>query len=409
MSEISVTQTKSIRFTSHLVEHPLFSDGFRPFFPLAALSALGYILFWGMSLSGVISVDFGLEPLLIHRYEMIFGFLAAAMAGFLTTAVPAWSSTPNVAGWHLIGLATLWCLGRVFVLFMNVVPHWLVFGSHIAFITLLALRIIPPLWQARMRHLIWPVLLLGLAQSVTVLEMCLGFAPSIGTIKLDFETGLIIAEGAFAAMVLTALAPISTVIVNKALDLAGDGNKFIPRPPLRRAAMICIGFFVLARVSGSSESLQGWLGLASACAILNILQDWHIRGALGTVYSKSLYIIYWFLAIGLALQAGGLMEILSYDAFVAGRHMLFIGGFSLATLMVLIIAGTRHSGRALNLPILFRFSIIFMILSCLFRSVLPLVVPEIDWLIMAWLSFALCFVLYLIQFLPWAFVENADG
>lgn len=391
------------------VERPLWSDGFRPFFPLAAVSALGYILYWGLSLSGLVDAGAALDPFLLHRYDMIFGYLTAAMVGFLATAVPAWSNTRNVAGGELLGLCLVWIAGRVAFWLIGIVPAWVAFGLHFLFLALAAIRLLPPLWTARMRHLVWPVLLLMSAQGVAATGYIVGEGIPLGPLVISFETGLALAEGAFAIMVLTALAAISTAIVNIALEEAReDGVKFIPRPPIRRVAFLCISLYTLARIAEASDALQGWLAIASACAILNILQDWHMRGALSTFYSRCLYGIYWLLAIGLAMQGGGLLEIVSEEAFIAGRHMLFIGGFSYPTLLVLIIAGSRHSGHSLEPRLFFSLAIVFMLAACLFRAILPLTVPSIDWMIGAWLCFALSFVCYLVQFLPWAFAENAD-
>lgn len=400
----------SVKFgrIERLLRLPVFSDGFRVFFPLAAVSGLVLILYWGLALSGVWQMEMLVEPLLLHRYDMIFGFLVAAMAGFLTTAVPAWSDTAKVAGWELLGLGVLWVMGRVAFWLVETLPGWLVFGLHFAFLLALAIRVIPPLWKARMRHLVWPVALLISAQAISVIGYATGGWEVMSGLVLGFDAGLALAEGAFAIMVLTALAPISTVIVNKALEEREDGVKFVPRPPIRRVAMLCLMLYSLSRMLELSDALQGWLGLASACAVLNILQDWHLQKALSTSFAKALYLVYWFVALGLGLQASSLLGLLDAEAFVAGRHMLFIGGFTFATLMVLIIAGTRHSGRSLHMLPLFGLSILCLVAACLMRSVLPLVLPEIDWMLPAWTAFALCFAFYLAQILPWVFAEDAN-
>jgi uncharacterized protein involved in response to NO len=150
------------------------------------------------------------------------------------------------------------------------------------------------------------------------------------------------------------------------------------------------------------------LALAASCSVLNILQDWHMKGALGTSFSKSLYLVYLFLAVGLALQGLSLLELMPLEALVAGRHMLFVGGFSLATLMVLIIAGTRHTGRSLAPYPFFIASILTLVMACIARSVLPLVLPDIDWMMLAWICFALSFAFYLRQITPWILAENVN-
>ncbi len=377
---------------------PVFSEGFRVFFPLTALYAALSIILWGLVLSGVMTLPINVDPVFFHQYELFFGFLTAAMAGFLTTAVPSWTSTPRTHGIALAALGMLWLAGRLVFWAGEIIPPTLIFGVQLLFPLVLLAILAPRMWRAKSKHLLWPVSLLTLAQAVCAWEFIMY------GVLID---GLALAEGAFAIMVLTALAPISMVIVNDALSTREDGTRFIARPPFRRAAILCISALTLARVLGASEALQGWLALAAACSVLNILRDWHIADALRTPFSKSLYALYWFIAAGFALQAGGLLEFAPAEALVSGEHMIFIGGFSLATLMVLIIAGLRHSGRQLNLCPLLAGAIICMILAVLTRAFGPLFLAEVDAMPFAWGFFAVSFLLYLIRFIPIVFQENA--
>ena len=47
-----------------------------------------------------------------HIHEMLFGFVMAAVGGFLLTAIPNWTSRAPVAGMPLAVLVALWLLGR---------------------------------------------------------------------------------------------------------------------------------------------------------------------------------------------------------------------------------------------------------------------------------------------------------
>jgi uncharacterized protein involved in response to NO len=94
----------------------LFSFGFRPFF----------FFFFGAIWSALVvplwlySYFHGGAAALTrewHIHEMIFGFLGAVIAGFLTTAVPNWTGRMPVIGAPLGFLVSLWILGRVAMLF----------------------------------------------------------------------------------------------------------------------------------------------------------------------------------------------------------------------------------------------------------------------------------------------------
>lgn len=91
----------------------ILSHGFRPFFFFgAAWSALATPL-WIWGLMGGPSVVGSLDW---HVHEMLFGFLPAIVAGFLTTAVPNWTGRMPVIGAPLGALWSLWLLGRAAML-----------------------------------------------------------------------------------------------------------------------------------------------------------------------------------------------------------------------------------------------------------------------------------------------------
>ena len=67
---------------------PLLSAGFRPFFLIAGLWACFSMAIWILMLSGAIALPTACDPVAWHFHELLFGFVAAAIAGFLLTAIP---------------------------------------------------------------------------------------------------------------------------------------------------------------------------------------------------------------------------------------------------------------------------------------------------------------------------------
>ena len=91
----------------------IFAYGFRPFFLAAALwSAVG-ILLWVRFIFGERSLPAAINGLDWHIHEMLYGYVAAAIAGFLLTAIPNWTGRLPVCGLPLAALALLWLAGRV--------------------------------------------------------------------------------------------------------------------------------------------------------------------------------------------------------------------------------------------------------------------------------------------------------
>lgn len=87
--------------------------GFRPFFLLAALWAALAVPIWVASFTLGDGTIGGTDGRLWHTHEMLFGYGAGVIAGFLLTAVPNWTGRLPVSGWPLAGLVGLWLLGRV--------------------------------------------------------------------------------------------------------------------------------------------------------------------------------------------------------------------------------------------------------------------------------------------------------
>ncbi|MYZ49225.1 NnrS family protein [Rhizobiales bacterium L72] len=91
-------------------------DGFRPFFLLGALWAGLAVPAW------VFLFLTGREPagpfpgLAWHVHEMLFGYLAAVIAGFVLTAIPNWTGRLPLSGPPLAALVALWAAGRAAVL-----------------------------------------------------------------------------------------------------------------------------------------------------------------------------------------------------------------------------------------------------------------------------------------------------
>ena len=83
----------------------LWGRGFRPLFLLAATQAVLGIGIWLAVLRGFVPPPAWSTPFQWHAHEMLFGFAGAAIAGFLLTSVPVWTSRPAIAGAKLSATA----------------------------------------------------------------------------------------------------------------------------------------------------------------------------------------------------------------------------------------------------------------------------------------------------------------
>ena len=87
--------------------------GFRPFYLLAAFFAVIAVSAWLLVLTGRADPNNYLGNVYWHSHEMVFGFVAAVITGFLFTAVRNWTGQPTPTGAALGAIALLWLLARV--------------------------------------------------------------------------------------------------------------------------------------------------------------------------------------------------------------------------------------------------------------------------------------------------------
>ncbi len=95
----------------------IFKGAWRVFFPVAGLFAALAIPVWLVLFQGA-DVAWPQDGLRWHRHEMLFGYLGAALAGFLFTAVPNWTGRAALAGGKLAMLVALWLIARASVFFL---------------------------------------------------------------------------------------------------------------------------------------------------------------------------------------------------------------------------------------------------------------------------------------------------
>lgn len=104
--------------------HPFLRGGFRPFFFGAATWAVIALTLWLCELAGKITVPSGFDGVAWHRHEMLFGFVGAAVAGFLLTAIPNWTGRLPIAGKPLLTLFAWWAAARIAVLTSALSGFW---------------------------------------------------------------------------------------------------------------------------------------------------------------------------------------------------------------------------------------------------------------------------------------------
>jgi uncharacterized protein involved in response to NO len=110
---------------------------FRPMFLAARSWAVIALILWLAMFFGYLRLPTRFDPLSWHIHEMLFGFVMAAVAGFLLTAIPNWTGRLPVRGKGLAVLAGLWLLGRLACVISADIPAWLAVIPDLSFPTTL--------------------------------------------------------------------------------------------------------------------------------------------------------------------------------------------------------------------------------------------------------------------------------
>ena len=87
---------------------------YRPFFILAAVSSLFYMILWTAFYTFRLNLNFeNITPTMWHAHEMLFGYTMAVIAGFLLTVEKYWLGIVVNRIYMLILLIVLWTLARI--------------------------------------------------------------------------------------------------------------------------------------------------------------------------------------------------------------------------------------------------------------------------------------------------------
>ena len=318
-----------------------FSHGFRPFFLFAGVWSALAVLIWVMAFAGAYALPSVFGPLTWHVHEMVFGYAAAAIAGFLFTAVPNWTGRLPVHGLPLAAFAGLWIAGRIVVLFGEPVGVWPTAIIDCSFLIVLALVIGREIVIGKnRRNLVVAVVvaLLALANILTYLEP-LGLAAT-GDLGLRLGIGVVID---LIALIGGRVTPSFT---SSWLRRRGETPPNVAMAHIDRvglvavvAAMAAWTFVPEARGAGSLLIFAGGLTLYR-------LVRWRPDRTRGEPLVWVLHLGYAWLGVGLVLL--GLSIVTDVLLPTAALHALTAGAIGTMPLAVMSRATLGHTGRALT-------------------------------------------------------------
>lgn len=314
--------------------------GFRPFFLAAALWAALALAVWIVMLMQGMALPSRFDPLTWHIHEMLFGFVMAAIGGFLLTAIANWTARPPVRGGLLALLSGLWLLGRIACLVSADIPLWLSVSMDLAFpIVLTAVCARELVGGAKFRNL---MLLLPL----TVL-MAANLLMHLEAAGMPLAQGLGWRLGLAAIMVLISVigGRIIPAFTRNWLVKKEIARLPVPHGPMDRIALGTLHTGILLWAFLPESRWSGALLLAAAASNAWRLWRWHGPATAEEPLLLILHIGYGWLVAGIALLGLSVLDIGVPQS--AAIHALTVGAIGTMILAVMTRATRGHTGRPL--------------------------------------------------------------
>jgi len=317
----------------------LLSYGFRPFFLLGATYAALAMLVWLPFFHGELTVATVFAPSDWHVHEMLFGYLAAIIAGFLLTAVPNWTGRLPLQGLPLLMLVAAWAAGRIAVTLSAWLGEVAAAAIDLSFLFLVAAAVAREIIAGRnWRNLkvLLPLVVLGGANVVFHVE-----AHASG--HADYAIRL-----AIAAVVMLIM------LIGGRVIPSFTRNWLVRESPGRLpvsfaqfdAVALAVGAAALALwIVGPAARLTALVLLAAGALHAIRLARWAGERTLRDHLVLVLHVGYIFIPLGFCLMGSAALGLLPPSA---GLHAWMTGAAGMMTLAVMTRASLGHTGHALQ-------------------------------------------------------------
>jgi len=311
------------------------SFGFRPFFLAAALTAPLLMVPWLLFLLGLHQPLPWANPLEWHVHEMIFGFVGAALAGFLLTAVANWTGRPPVQGAMLGTLLAAWLAGRVAMTGITGLPATGVAVVDLLFpFFLLALVAREILLGGNRRNLALVAIVGFLALSNVAFHL------GAGGRALDFSLHVLL------LLVVVVGGRVIPAFTGNWLRGQGAAEGPVSRPTVER--LVVSGGIVIA-VADTFAS--GSVLIGALAAILAGLHGYRLAGWRGRATWREPLVAVLHVAYAWLVAGYGLLAVSAFTDLIprsAGLHALAAGGIGTMILAIMTRASLGHTGRPLH-------------------------------------------------------------
>jgi len=317
----------------------LLQQGFRPFFLGAALWATGGMALWLAILAGGAELPIAMDPVVWHAHEMVFGFAAAALGGFLLTAIPNWTGRMPLQGWPLALLVASWLVGRVAMLLAGLIGIPAAAVLDLAYLGALLMVVLREIVAGRnWRNLPMPVALLGLIAANLLVHLgSAGYGDSM--------LGMRLAIGVLLMLISLIGGRIIPSFTRNWLVKQGAASLPATFGLIDKAALALSGLGLAAWVAWLPAVAGPLLIIAGAVAAVRLAR-WRGHATGSEPLVLILHVGHLWLAIGLMLL--GASQLWGGVPAAAAVHALTAGAIATMILAVMTRASLGHTGRPLT-------------------------------------------------------------
>jgi uncharacterized protein involved in response to NO len=283
----------------------------------------------------------GLPAQYWHAHEMTFGFIPAAIAGFLLTAVPSWTGARGFSGAPLVLITFAWIAGRVAFSAMDVLAPWVVVLLDLSFLPVLAALLAPPLLRARNRNTPMLAVITALWLSDAMFLRAWTHQDAFLALR-SLRVGIDI--------VLTLLTVIGGRIIPSftanALRRGGEAVEIAHGKALELVIVPLMIAVIVVDAWRPDSRLSGFVAAVVAVAQALRLLGWHGTRTRRDPILWILHIAYAWLPIGFGLKALWLLLGVPWAAY--WLHALTVGALATMILAVMSRVALGHTGRELR-------------------------------------------------------------
>lgn len=377
--------------------------GFRPFFLFAALYSIAATLSW----FGIYVMQ--LQPTLPsmsdpawHAHEMVFGYGAAVVAGFLLTATQNWTGLRTLHSTPLALLLALWLIPRIAPYVWPAAPLVLPAVFDIAFLTLLICALGWVILKSGNRKQMFILLLLVLL----LLSNGLYYLGLAGVVPGGARTANFSGLYALLGLILILSRRVVPMFTERGV---GYPVKLKNHAWVDRASMVLFVLFWIFELADLGDApralISGTLFLLHAFR----LWGWYTHGIWKKPLVWVLHVAYAFLTIGFLLT---LSSALTDMPSQLATHAFAYGGLGMMTLGMMSRVSIGHTGHNIHRPpgaLTLAFGV--LLAGSVVRVLAPIALPSqyVFWIALSQVLWVAAFAIFLITLAGTLVRPRIDG